>query len=158
LGDLSYCKDERGRGATKHKVFVAVSKNDKGNPLYLKMQVVSNLKDKTISKFAEKNIVYGNTVQSDAYRSYRKPLTESYLHEYQIFDSSDVMQHCLHTIIAKAKALVAGAYHGLGGKHLQVYLDEFCYRFSLRFRQGELFNRFLFATSQSIPLRFVELT
>lgn len=149
---------KRGRGTTKHKVIVAVSKNDKGNPLYLKMQVVPNLKGKTISKFAEKNIVYGSTVQSDAYRSYRKPLAESYLHEYQVFDSSNGMLHWLHTIIANAKAFVAGTYHGLGGKHLQVYLDEFCYRFNRRFRQGELFDRLLFATSKSVPLRFAELT
>jgi transposase-like protein len=149
---------KRGRGTTKHKVLVALSKNDKGHPLYLKMQVVPNLKGKTIGEFAEKNIVLGSTVQSDAYSSYRKPLADNYLHEYQVFDSSDGMLHWLHTIIANAKSFVAGTFHGLGGKHLQAYLDEYCYRFNRRFVHGELFDRLLFASTLATPLRFADLT
>lgn len=149
---------KRGRGTTKHKVLVALSKNDKGYPRFLKMQVVPNLKGKTIGKFVDKNIELGSIVQSDAYRSYRKPLANNYLHDYKVFDSADGMLHWLHTIIGNAKSFVSGTFHGLGGKHLQAYLDEYCYRFNRRAVHGELFDRLLFATTLATPLHFADLT
>ena len=131
---------KRGRGTTKIKVVVALSKDDSGKPQFAKMQVVPNLKSKTIAGFIKNSIIEGSVVQSDAYRSYRKPLAEKYLHEYQVFDSDSDILHWLHIIIGNAKAYVLGTYHGLGFKHLQSYLDEFCYRFNRRFFQGEIFS------------------
>lgn len=149
---------KRGRGTSKIKVLVALSKDEDGKPQFAKMQVVSNLKGKTITGFAENCITEGSVIQSDAYRSYRKPLAEKYKHEYQVFDSDSDMLHWLHIIIGNAKAFVLGTYHGLGQKHLQSYLDEFCYRFNRRFFHSEIFSRLLFAVTASSTLRFAELT
>ena len=44
---------KRGRGTSKAKIVVAVSKDRKGKPQYLKMQAVGNLKGETIGAFAE---------------------------------------------------------------------------------------------------------
>lgn len=63
---------KRGR----ETVLMGLSKDEEGNPMFAKMQVVPNLKGKTIAKFAKSSIAEGSAVQSDAYRSYRKPLTE----------------------------------------------------------------------------------
>ena len=38
----------------------------------------------------------------------------------------------LHIIVSNAKTFVSGTFHGLGEKHLQSYLDEYCYRFNRR--------------------------
>jgi len=149
---------KRGRGTTKTKVVVAVSKDEDGKPKYAKMQVVPNLKGKTIGKFAKGYIKEGSVVQTDAYRSYRKPLTEKYLHEYQVFDAESDMLKWLHTIIGNAKAFVSGTFHGLGRKHLQSYLDEYCYRFNRRYLEGHIFSRLLLAVTHSSTLRFAELT
>ena len=124
---------KRGRGTTKIKVLVAVSKDENGKPQSSKMQVVPNLKGKTIGDFAKNFITEGSVVQSDAFHSYRKPLAEKHLHEYQVFDSVSEMLHWLHIIVGNAKAFVLGTYHGLGRKHLQSYLNEFCYRLNRRF-------------------------
>jgi hypothetical protein len=64
----------------------------------------------------------------------------------------------LHTIIGNTKAFVSGTFHGLGRKHLQSYLDEFCYRLNRRYMGGDIFCRLLFAATQSSPLRFADLT
>jgi len=64
--------------------------------MYLKMQVVPNLKGKTVEKFANKHISKGSKIQSDAYRSYRKPLAIDYLHKFKKFDASDKFLHWLH--------------------------------------------------------------
>jgi len=122
------------------------------------MQVVTDLKGKTIAKFAKNNIADGTTVQTDAYHSYRKPLAEKYQHIYQVFDADSDMLKWLHIIVSNAKAFVAGTFHGLGKKHLQSYLDEYCYRFNRRCMGGIIFDRLLLAVTQSAPLRFADLT
>ncbi|MFZ3591786.1 IS1595 family transposase [Bacillus sp. DJP31] len=45
---------KRGRGTEKTKVLVGLSLNKKGNPLYLKMEVVPNSKAETLLGFAQK--------------------------------------------------------------------------------------------------------
>src|SRR5947199_317036 len=62
---------KRGRGTEKTKVLVGLSLNKKGHPLYLKMEVVPNIKSETLIDFAEKRIQPGSTISSDAYHSYR---------------------------------------------------------------------------------------
>ena len=149
---------KRGRGTTKTKVVVAVSKDEEGKPKYAKMQVVPDLKGKTIGKFAKACIEEGSSVETDAYRSYRKPLAEKYLHKYQIFDAESDMLKWLHTIIGNAKVFISGTFHGLGKKHMQSYLDEYCYRFNRRYLGGDIFGRLLLAVTRSSTLRFADLT
>ncbi len=149
---------KRGRGTMKSKIVVAISKGEDGKPQFVKMQVVADLKGKTIAKFAESSIADGATVQTDAYHSYRKPLAEKYQHEYQVFDADSDMLKWLHIIVSNAKAFVSGTFHGLGKKHLQSYLDEYCYRFNRRAMGGVIFDRLLLAVTQSAPLRFADLT
>lgn len=149
---------KRGRGSKKTKVVVAVSKNEEGKPRHVKMSVVQNLKSKTIEKFTLKNIQKESTVQTDAYHSYRKPLAKNYKHQYEVFDSDGEMLRWLHTIIGNAKAFVNGTFHGLEEKHLQRYLDEFCYRFNRRFLESNLFNHLLSAVASASPLSLDELS
>lgn len=122
-------------------------------PQFLRMQVVDNLKSDTIKDFADQLIDKGSTIQSDSYHSYRKPLSEDYKHEYQVFDAGSDLLKWLHMVIGNAKAFVLGTYHGLGEKHLQSYLDEFCYRLNRRFFQEELFPRLLVAVANSLPAK-----
>ncbi|MGI5850155.1 MAG: hypothetical protein ACOX8Q_08875 [Christensenellales bacterium] len=91
-----------------------MSKGESGKPQYVKMQVVADLKGKTIAKFAKDSIADGSTAQTDAYHSCRKPLAEKYLHEYQVFDADTDMLKWLHIIVSNAKAFVSGTFHGLG--------------------------------------------
>lgn len=38
----------------------------------------------------------------------------------------------VHITISNTKSFIAGTFHGLNSKHLQSYLNEFCYRFNRR--------------------------
>jgi transposase-like protein len=151
---------KRGRGTEKTKVIVGLSINEKGHPEYLKMKVVDNLKGQTIVDFALAHIAEGSTISSDAYRSYRKLQDENFFHEAKDFDPREDSEHLkwLHTIIGNTKAFINGTYHGLGGKHLQSYLDKFCYRFNRRSFSGEIFNRVLNSCLLSRRLSYTELT
>lgn len=146
-----------GRGTRKSKVLVAVSKDKNGKPKHMKMKVVPNLKGKTVGEFASDSIEEGSTIESDAYRSYRKPLSKKYNHNWQIFDADKEMLAWLHTIVSNAKVFVAGTFHGLDEKHLQRYLDEFVYRFNRRFMQPSILERLLAAVVGTPPLGLVVL-
>jgi len=130
---------KRGRGTSKAKVLAALSKQEEGKPRFLKMRVVPNLKGPTVGKFARAAIAEGSTIETDAMRSYRKPLSEKYNHNWEIFDADKEMLVWLHTIISNAKSFVQGTFHGLDELHLQRYLDEFCWRFNRRHRTDRIF-------------------
>ncbi|QQK81824.1 IS1595 family transposase [Salicibibacter cibi] len=61
---------KRGRGTEKTKVLVGLSLNKQGHPRYVKMEVTPDIKGQTLVDIAEKWIVQGSTISSDAYRSY----------------------------------------------------------------------------------------
>ena len=89
---------------------------------------------------------------------YLLPLKDKYLHQYEVFDADSEMLRWLHIVIGNAKSFVMGTFHGLGSKHIQCYLDEFCYRFNRRNFHSEIFARLLSASVASSPLRFADLT
>jgi len=47
----------------------------------------------------------------------------------------------MHIAIANLKRFLLGTFHGTSNRYLQDYLDEFCYRFNLRFWEAEIPNR-----------------
>ena len=138
-------KGKEGRGAGNQPVFVAVSKNDKGHPVYLRMQVTNNVQSDSIEDFARERIAYGSVVQTDGFNAYRTPLSKGYLHQRKVFDPDGELLKWLHHMIGNAKTFINGTYHGTSTKHLQMYLSEFCYRFNRRFFNGAIFDRLLVA-------------
>ena len=55
-------KGKEGRGAGNQAVFVAVSKDEKGHPVYLRMQVTKNVQSGSVENFARERIAYGSVV------------------------------------------------------------------------------------------------
>ena len=49
----------------------------------------------------------------------------------------------VHIAIGNLKTFLLGTFHGVSGKYLQEYLDEFCYRFNRRFFEKEIPHRLL---------------
>ena len=134
-----------GRARGNQAVFVAVSKDEKGNPAYLKMQLTSNVQSASIEAFASSHIAYASTVQTDGFNAYRKPLAKRYNHEWEVFNPDGELLKWLHHMIGNAKTFINGTYHGTSTKHLQMYLSEFCYRFNRRKLGGAIFDRLLIA-------------
>lgn len=148
IGASSHEK-KRGRGTTKAKVIVGVSKTAEGSVNFVKMAVLPNLKGITIGKFASKNIKPDSHIESDNYHSYRKPLADKYFHKYETFSADKQMLVWVHTLISNLKAFINGTYHGIERKHMPLYLAEFCYRFNRRKSRENLFERLAFASVNS---------
>lgn len=140
-------KGKEGRGAGNQGVFVAVSKDDAGRPQYLKMRLTPNVQKPSVQKFVDDNLTTGSTVETDGFKSYRKPLAKEYIHQAENFSPDSDHLKWLHRIIGNAKAFINGTYHGTSTKHLQMYLSEFCYRFNRRRFHGDIFDRLLAAVA-----------
>ena len=134
-----------GRARGNQAVFVAVSKDEQGHPVHLRMQLTPNVQSVSIEDFARSRIAHGSIVQTDGFNAYRKPLSKGYLHEYEVFNPDGELLKWLHHMIGNAKTFINGTYHGTSTKHLQMYLSEFCYRFNRRKMGGAIFDRLLVA-------------
>jgi hypothetical protein len=124
------------------------------------MSVVDSVKNDVLVNFAEKNIVEGSIINSDAFSSYYKAFAgEKYDHQPLKFDYKENPDHLkwLHTMISNAKAFIGGTYHGLGTKHLQAYLSEFCFRANRRVFKGQLFNLLLYACTATQTVTYKNL-
>ena len=142
---------KRGRGTEKTAVVFGVSFDRKGRPEYLKAKVAEAVDGEMLTAFAKENIDPTARLRSDGLSAYRKLGQSGFIHEPQHFDHNENPEHLkwLHVIVSNAKAFILGTYHGLDGKHLQAYLDEFAFRFNRRFWQSQLFNRILCACANS---------
>ena len=151
---------KRGRGTDKTVVLVGLSLDEQKNPKYVKMQVAPDIKGESVAAFAVENIEQGSVIHSDGYSSYNILTEKGFIHEGKICDPVTDPEHLkwLHVVISNAKTFINGTFHGLGKRHLQCYLDEFCYRFNRRRFTLQHFNRTLFACAHASRLSYAELT
>lgn len=150
---------KRGRGTNKTPVLVAMALTQQGKPKHLKMKAVKNVGSESVKDFVEHNLDTDVTIVSDGFSTY-KTLAQSYRTLAMKFDPKNNPDHMqwAHKAIANAKAFIQGTYHGIKGKHLQAYLDEYDYRYNRRNFQGEWFNRLLTAAVSVKTITLAELT
>ena len=150
---------KRGRGA-ENKTQVIVAVENRGTSAgYAKMTVIEHLDGATVETIARKTVKESTTVRTDGYQAYRI-LAKQYTHEGQKVKSKDAptMLPWVHTLIGNAKSFLQGTYHGVSHKHLQRYLNEFCYRHNRRFKGAEIFQRLLTAAITAPVITYSELT
>lgn len=151
--------EKRGRGTTKSKVLVAVSTDKKKKHAgFAKMKVVKQLDKDTVNKFVKENVEPGSKIQTDDLDIYDALTSLGMKHEEYPIVSGEKPLPWVHTIISNAKAFCLGTYHRFGRKHLQSYLDEFCFRFNRRFWEDQLFDRLLSACINCENTTYTELT
>lgn len=143
------CGGKRGRGTDKTKVVAALSKANQDMPLFAHMQVVDDLKTKTLQEFVNQHLAVGTTVQCDGLSSYQG-LTGVDC-KGKVFDAETGDLKWLHKSISNLKAFLLGTYHGRCSK-IQPYLDEFCFRLNRRTVANQLFPRLARAVATSCVL------
>lgn len=135
---------KRGRGTSKPKIVVALSKTAKDAALFVRMKVVDNLQHATLQQFADEFLTPKTVIQCDGYSSYQQ--LNGVQVQSKTFEIGDL--HWLHKAISNLKAMLLGTYHGRCTK-LQMYLDEFCFRFNRRLNADQLFLRLTRAVATS---------
>ena len=150
---------KRGRGTTQPKVLAAVSTDAaKAHAGFVKMKVVNKFDTATVNQFVEEHIEPGSTIQTDDLDIYDSLAELRIEHEKYPIVSGEKPLPWVHIIISNAKTFCLGTYHRFGRKHLQAYLDEFCYRFNRRFWENQLFDRLLAACINCETTTYGQLT
>jgi len=150
----------RGRGASgKEPVIVSVENRGK-KAGFAKMRRVDKVDARNIRSIADDGFGDGTVMRTDGLHAYWTLKGWRGTHEQVIVGTgkkASILLPWVHTLLANLKGNIRGVYRGVSGKHLQRYLDEFCYRFNRRFWEAQLFDRILTACACTSTITFSEL-
>jgi len=146
-------KGKDGRGTTKEKAVIALSKDHKNRPAFLKVKVIEKVSIDEIHRVAKACVKPGSKIVTDGLNTYKRLAEYGYLHESKDYYKEDknTFLKTLHNIIGNIKAFIQGTYHGLSSVYLQSYFEEFCFRFNRRGNPNEIFDHLLHACVLADP-------
>lgn len=132
-------KSRRGRGTKKTPVVGAVER--KGN---VKAKVVSKheLCGLDLQSLVRKNVDVANaTLITDEYSGYNgmsEILPHKTINHQRAYVDGMIHTNGIESFWALLKRGIIGQYHKVSAKHLNRYIDEFCYRYNARCVDGEV--------------------
>ena len=140
-------KGIRGRGATgKTPVAVMCEQNESGGCSLAHMQVIGDIGGLSLREASTGYITPGSILATDGFPSYPPLGKLGFDHQPLVTkgveNAADLLPW-VHIIISNFKRWILDVFHGVSAKHLQAYLDEFCYRFNRRGQRTDLFRRVL---------------
>jgi transposase-like protein/predicted RNA-binding Zn-ribbon protein involved in translation (DUF1610 family) len=152
-------KGRRGRGAA-NKTPVLVMVESKGEHAgFIAMKTVASMERPQVETVVKKHIAPAQRIRTDGYQSYACLTGMGHHHNgnpVPPYKASEDLPW-VHIAISNAKRFILGTYHGVSHKHLQRYLDEFCYRFNRRAWEKQITLRLLTACIFANPITFAEL-
>lgn len=156
-------RDPGGRGARgKTPVAVTGGQRASGRLSLAHMQVVESAGGLCLSQAELRTVGAGSTIRTDSLGAYRRLDGVGYDHDPMVLGGSVKAHELLpqvHLVISNFKRWVLDVFHGVSAKHLQSYLDEFCYRLNRRYRHTDLFRRVLNRCACfTEPVTYAELT
>ncbi len=152
-------KGRRGRGAAnKTTVLVMVESKDE-HAGFIAMQSVASMEKPLVEKLVKKHIAPAQRIRTDGYKSYAGLTEMGHQHDGTPVPPNKASENLpwVHIAISNAKRFLLGTYHGVSHKHLQSYLDEFCYRFNRRAWEKQITLRLLTACVFGNPITYAEL-
>lgn len=151
---------ERGEKAL---VVVAVEVRGAGSGR-IRMAVVDDASGQTLTGFVHDNVASGATVHTDGWRGYRPLARSGYEHRPRSQratraageDIDDVLPR-VHRAISNLKSWLRGTHRGVSGEHLQIYLDEFSFRFNRRRTPMAAFQTLLGLQAHQPPTTYQQI-
>jgi len=155
--------DKRGRGTKKVPVMIEASTFEGGKGGrglgFARMRVVDRVDSATVERVIGEDVAAGQEIVTDGWSSYNVAGRMGHEHVREVSDGEpNAALKWVHILASNSKAFLLGTFHGIGRKHLQSYLDEFCYRFNRRRWEDELFDRLVTACANSSGVTYSELT
>jgi transposase-like protein len=150
----------KGRGAGNKSIVLVMVESREEHAGFIAMQKVESMERSNIEKTVKERIAPAQQIRTDGYRSYSNLGGMGHSHNGTPVPSKQASEELpwVHIAISNAKRFLLGTYHGVSHKHLQRYLDEFCYRFNRRSWEQQMTDRLLTACINANPLTFAELT
>jgi transposase-like protein len=149
---------------TKALVVVAVEVRGAGSGR-LRMQVVENASTAALTGFVQDVVEAGAVVHTDGWNAYRRLSKLDYDHRPRIqrpgrvaaADLDDILPR-VHRAISNLKTWLQGTHRGVSKEHLQVYLDEYTFRFNRRRTPMAAFQTLLGLGGQQPPTTYARST
>lgn len=152
-------KGRRGRGAA-NKTSVLVMVESKGEQAgFIAMRTLQSMEQDQVEGAVSGRIAPNQSIRTDGYKSFLHLNALGYKHDGTPVPPEKASEDLpwVHIAISNAKRFLLGTYHGVSHKHLQRYLDEFCYRFNRRSWEKQITLRLLTACIFANPITFAEL-
>jgi len=126
---------KRGRGRKTNRRLSSLWRIGELLPGMLAMEVVESMESKNLKDFVYRHIDEKHTIKTDGYSRIPRSMwcltisrnDQAWRRQWKSFRG--------HILIGNVKSFIRGIYHGVSHKHLQPYLNEFCYRFNRRFNE-----------------------
>lgn len=136
------------RHPQEHPLLIGASVDEHGDPAYVKIKVVSgdHMKERVILRSAEQAFT----------KRHMEPLITNVQFVRSRWSYKRFQQ--LLRISAAASHWINTTFHGLGPKHLQAYLDEFCYRLNLSFQNSPIFSHLTRLCATTAAITYSALT
>jgi transposase-like protein len=160
-GGVNKGGDKRGRGTSKVPVLVMAAVKDDA-VTFAKMEVLESVDGVRVKDVLSRKISTAQTVKTDGLPVFNVVEELGHKHTPEVVyprvgkPNYDALKW-VNILVSNAKAFILGTYHGVMKKHLQKYLDEFCYRFNRRFWPGQGFDRLLLACTKTPTTTYAEL-
>ena len=159
---------KRGRGSENKVPFVAaVETNEKGHPIFIRLNMVKSFKKEDIQVWAKEALAASATVVSDGLWGFRGVTgQEGVLHQAHVTGhgkkaATHPQFRWVNTMLGNLKRSLAGTYHAFNfSKYGARYLAEFQYRFNRRFNLASMLPRLLYAAAltKPVPLRILRVS
>jgi len=145
---------------TKALVVVAVQVRGAGSGR-VRMRVAEDASTATLTGFVREVVEAGALVQTDGWNSYRRLSKLGYDHRPRTHrpgrvaaDDLDEIMPRVHRVISNLKTWLQGTHRGVSKDHLQVYLDEYVFRFNRRRTPMAAFQSLLGLGGQQPPTTY----
>ena len=126
-------RGKRGLGAEgKTPIFGMIERKGKAIG-----QVIPNVRLKTLQPIIDKSVVKNSMIMSDELRSYSRVKISGYNHETVKHGIGEYVRGEVHTqniegFWSQMKRSISGTHHAISPKYLQLYVDEYIWRYNYR--------------------------
>ena len=150
---------KRGRGAANKSTVLVMVESKEEHAGFISMQIVASMQHIDIEPVIKKKIEPKQTIRTDGHKSFHYLAESGHEHIGTPVPPKQAAEDLpwVHIAISNAKTFLLGTYRGVRHKHLQRYLDEFCYRFNRRSWEKQLTSRLMTACLYANPITFAEL-
>ena len=125
--------NKRGRGTKKVPVIGAVEREGK---VKAKATSKGRMKGKHMRAFVKQNVdTTRSHLMTDEYKGYmqmNRIMPHSVIRHSRWYVDGDIHTNTIESFWALLKRGMFGQFHSVSKKHLQRYVDEFCYRYNMR--------------------------
>lgn len=127
----------------------------------VRLRAIEDASGEVLSRFVREQIQSGTTVRTDGWGGYNGLRKAGYDHQPTVEgapENASVILPIVHLEFSNLKTWLDGTHHGrVERKHLQAYLNEFCFRHNRRFWRFTAFQTVLRIGIGTQPMTYADL-